>query len=67
MGGFFGNMSNYHSSGYNKFIPEIPKEKFTDIMKAHPDYGKDTSTYRKYFDKLFIEIEKEIYATGRPY
>ena len=36
VGGFYGNLSNYHSFGHMKFIPELSSEKFWGIMNSHP-------------------------------
>ncbi len=36
VGGFYGNMSNYHSFGAMKFIPEISADKFWAILESSP-------------------------------
>ena len=36
VGGFYGNMSNYHSFGAMKFVPEISSQKFWAILWSHP-------------------------------
>jgi hypothetical protein len=41
-GGFFGNMSNYHSFGDIKFVPDLPSfEIFSRILYSHPDIAKE--------------------------
>lgn len=37
-GGFYSNMGNYFSSGGQKFIPEMSKEKFKTILESNPLY-----------------------------
>jgi len=35
--GFFGNMSNYHSFGDMKFVPDLAPEVFRRIIFSNPD------------------------------
>jgi hypothetical protein len=51
--GFFGNMSNYHSFGHLKFVPEISKDTFLQILKSNPLYSDDRSFYKEAVDDLF--------------
>jgi len=38
VGGFYGNMSNYHSFGAMKFIPDLASfERFSLILHSHPE------------------------------
>jgi hypothetical protein len=39
VGGFYGNMSNYHSFGDMKFIPDLTPETFKKILTSNPLYG----------------------------
>lgn len=39
VGGFYGNLSNYHSFGHMKFVPELSAEKFWAILRSHPRAG----------------------------
>lgn len=40
-GGFYGNMSNYHSFGDLKFVPDLVNfEKFAQILYSHPESKK---------------------------
>ena len=43
VGGFYGNLSNYHSFGHMKFTPEISAEKFWGILGSHPKAEEDSS------------------------
>jgi hypothetical protein len=36
VGGFYGNMSNYHSFGAMKFVPDVDPEVFKTILYSHP-------------------------------
>lgn len=40
VGGFYGNLSNYHSFGHMKFIPEVSPEKFWAILSSNPKAGQ---------------------------
>lgn len=44
--GFYGNMSNYHSFGDMKFIPEISSEVFLQILKSNPLYNDEDACYK---------------------
>ena len=35
--GFYANLSNYHSFGHMKFVPDITPAKFWGILESHPD------------------------------
>lgn len=35
-GGFYGNMSNYHSFGHMKFAPDLSAEVFKKILLSNP-------------------------------
>ena len=68
--GFYGNMSNYHSFGFNKFIPEISSENFLKILHSNPlylDSEDDVTKYKKVIDDLYPIIEIEIWMLEKPY
>lgn len=67
VGGFYGNMSNYHSFGDHKFTPELPQDKFRTILISHPEYQDESSFYREFLDRNLPLIEREIYAIEKPY
>jgi len=51
VGGFYGNMSNYHSFGAMKFIPELPSfEVFKKILYSHPKINEKNFVLQKYLD-----------------
>lgn len=50
--GFYGNMSNYHSFGHMKFIPEIDAATFEKIFKSNPLYTDDDFLYKEVVDDL---------------
>jgi len=49
-GGFYGNLSNYHSFGHMKFIPDLSPEAFKAIMTSNPEYQEEGSLFRTTFD-----------------
>ena len=53
VGGFYGNMSNYHSFGDMKFIPELTPESFKKILTSNPLYGDQDAFYREVIDELY--------------
>lgn len=61
MAGFYANMSNYHSFGHYKFIPEITNDRFIMILKSHPSFNDEDSIYKEYFERIYSQIEKEIF------
>eukprot|EP00347_Sterkiella_histriomuscorum_P003337 403364678 len=65
--GFYGNMSNYHSFGDHKFVPEIPHETFNEILHSHPDYQNEQSVYRQFLDRNYPFLEREIFSIEKPY
>ena len=60
-------MSNYHSFGDIKFIPEVSPEKFTTILRSNPLYQDPTDYYKAYLDHLVSLVEKEVHAIEKPY
>ncbi|CDW76384.1 dipeptidyl-peptidase 3 [Stylonychia lemnae] len=67
VGGFYGNMSNYHSFGDMKFVPEIPQEKFRAILYSNPLYSDATSFYAELLDRVYPLVEREIFALEKPF
>ena len=53
VGGFYGNMSNYHSFGDMKFIPELTPESFKKILTSNPLYGDQDAFYIEVIDELY--------------
>jgi len=53
VGGFYGNMSNYHSFGDMKFIPDLSPEAFKKILTSNPLYGDQDAFYREVIDELY--------------
>ena len=66
-GGFYGNLSNYHSFGDMKFVPDLDSAKFAAILTSHPLYSVASSTYKKRFDEIYPLIEREIFIYEEPF
>jgi len=67
VGGFFGNMSNYHSFGAMKFVPQMHPSIFMKILCAHPHFDKPEGSNLKQLVDMFKLIETEIFAYDKPY
>ena len=67
VGGFYGNLSNYHSFGHMKFVPELAEEKFWGILRSHPKANEAGSPINWALANLVDKIDKEIYAYDAPY
>lgn len=67
VGGFYSNMSNYHSFGDHKFVPEISQETFHAILDSHPHKQVEGSEYSKFLERVLPLIEHEVFAIGKPY
>ena len=67
MAGFYGNLSNYHSFGHNKFIPEISAETFKTILLSNPLYNDEDAFYKEVVDELYPQVETEIFNIDKPY
>lgn len=65
--GFYGNMSNYHSFGHMKFIPEIGTETFKKILVSNPLYTDEDAFYKEVIDEMYPLVEKEIFEMDKPY
>lgn len=46
-------MSNYHSFGANKFIPDLTPEDFKQILVSNPLYSDPDAFYREVIDELY--------------
>ena len=67
-GGFYGNMSNYHSFGDIKFIPDLHSfEKFSSILRSHPDIETPDCHLKYVLDLLLPQIDKEVFNRDKPY
>lgn len=51
--GFYSNMSNYHSFGDMKFIPDLSPEVFKKILLSNPLYTNDHAFYKQVIDDLY--------------
>ena len=52
VGGFYGNLSNYHSFGGMKFVPNMTPDKFSAILYSHPSIERPENFLKLYLDKL---------------
>ena len=66
-GGFYGNLSNYHSFGHMKFIPEISPEKFWAILHSHPKANQADSLIKYALDRFQDKVAVEVFAYDAPY
>ena len=60
-------MSNYHSFGDMKFVPEVSKETFRTILESNPRHSDPNSKYRQYFDRIYPFVEREIFSLDKPF
>lgn len=67
IGGFYANMSNYHNFGATKFIPEISRQTFKQILLSNPLYHDNTACYKEVIDELYPQVEEEIFNIQKPY
>lgn len=67
VGGFYGNLSNYHSFGHMKFIPEVSPEKFWAILGSHPKAGQQDSLVQYVLTNFKSHVEQEVFAYDGPY
>jgi hypothetical protein len=62
-------MAPFHSFGAFKFIPELSKEKFKQILLSNPlnkDETADGELYRKVLKNLYPKIEDQIFSLSKP-
>lgn len=67
VGGFYGNLSPYHSFGHMKFIPELDAEKFWGILRSHPKASEPDSPINWALANLVARVDTEVYAYDAPY
>ena len=60
-------MSNYHSFGDMKFIPDLTPETFKKILTSNPLYGDQNAFYREVIDELYPQVEIEIFTIEKPF
>mmetsp|Transcript_5356 Transcript_5356/g.4933 ORF Transcript_5356/g.4933 Transcript_5356/m.4933 type:complete len:155 (+) Transcript_5356:296-760(+) len=60
-------MSNYHSFGDMKFVPEIDQDSFRKIIFSNPLYIDNDSNYKHYIDLLYPQVEREIFSMEKPF
>jgi dipeptidyl-peptidase-3 len=61
-------MSNYHSFGDMKFVPDLADfSKFAQILYSHPDAKINGSSLKKVLDELLPSIDKEVFSIEKPY
>ena len=65
--GFYGNMSNYHSFGHMKFIPELSQDAFKKVLYSNPLYTDESAFYKTVIDELYPQVEKELFDIEKPY
>jgi dipeptidyl-peptidase III len=60
-------MSNYHSFGDIKFVPDLPSfEIFSRILYSHPDITKG-GNLKSVLDQLLPQVDKEVFNRDKPY
>ena len=66
--GFYGNMSNYHSFGAMKFIPQMEEATFEIVLRSYRFEQKETDEcHRQKLDDHYESIKKEIFCVEKPY
>ena len=65
--GFYGNMSNYHSFGDMKFVPELKPEAFRKILECNPKVSDPNSMLAELLVKVYPLVEREIFSYEKPY
>lgn len=55
-------MSNYHSFGHLKFIPDLTPEKFWGILGSHPENDDSDSLFYWAITTFKFAVDKEIFA-----
>jgi len=53
VGGFYGNLSNYHNFGHGKFVPNLSAEDFKKILYSHPCLHKEHYHLKSTLDELY--------------
>ena len=65
--GFYGNLSNYHSFGHMKFIPELSEEKFWGILNSHPKADVDGAPIKWALQTCVHLVNTEVFSYEAPY
>jgi len=66
--GFYGNMSNYHSFGNLKFVPDLASfETFKKILYSHPEAQIQGSFLKNLFDQHLPKVDVEVFSIEKPY
>lgn len=60
-------MSNYHSFGDMKFVPELSVEKFWGILSSHPEAENPDSLINHVLTNFRQHVDKEVFAYEDPY
>ena len=60
-------MSNYHSFGDLKFVPELSKEAFRRILESNPKISDPTSMLAELLIKVYPLVETEVFVYEKPY
>ena len=60
--GFYGNMSNYISFGFKKFVPDVAPDAFKKIM-----WSRTGADYEKVRDTVWELVEPEIFDFENPF
>ena len=66
VGGFYGNMSNYHSFGDMKFVPELSQEAFRKILESNPKISDPTSVLSELLVRVYPLVEREVFTYEKP-
>jgi len=60
-------MSNYHSFGDMKFVPDLSQDSFRKILHSNPAYQDSENFYKHYLDLLLPQVEREIFVMEKPF
>ena len=61
VGAFYCNMSNYHSFGAKKFVPDLERDVLKTILRSNPLYNDPVGFYKVVIDELYPQVEEEIF------
>ena len=65
--GFYGNFSNYHNFGHNKFAPTISEQKFYAILASNPLMNDASHPYRSTLAEIWPLVSVEVFALEKPF
>jgi len=61
-------MSNYHSFGAMKFVPDLPSfEVFKKILYSNPKISEPDSHLKHYLDLILPQVDKEVFSLEKPF